>query len=158
MKFKKPSAPIAPPVYKPEPRQQVAQPKALAVSAKPPAVQAKKAVAPPVYRPQPVPRVLQTKKAITVPAAKPLPGPQPPPRSAAVAPARNHVVQQAPAPQKKIAPAPAVAPHAIQRHVSSASRTGIIQAKYKVDDYVTVFEEGGLSRWYGQVTKQLEGG
>ena len=159
MKFKKPSAPIAPPVYKPEPRHKVAQPKTPVVSAKPPAVQTKKAVAPPVYRPQPVPRVLQTKKAITAPAAKPAPGPQAQPRSAVAGPPKNHVARPAP-PQKKIAATPAPAPvhQAIQRHVSSGSRTGIIQAKYKVDDYVTVFEEGGLSRWYGQVTELLHGG
>ena len=159
MTFKKPSAPIAPPVYKPEPRHKAAQSRAPVVSAKPPAVQTKKIVAPPVYRPQPVPRVLQTKKSITAPAAKPVPGPQPQPRSAVAGPPKNHVVHQPP-PQKKIAPTPASAPvhQAIQRRVTSGSRTGIIQAKYKVDDYVTVFEEGGLSRWYGQVTEQLHGG
>ena len=159
MNFKKPSPPIAPPVYKPEPRHKVGQLKSAVVSVKPLAVQTKKVVAPPAYRPQPVPRVLQTKKAIHAPAAAPVPGPRPQPRSAVVGPARNQVVHQS-APQKKTPPAPATAPgqQAIQRQVTAGSRTGIIQAKYNVNDYVTVFEEGSLARWYGQVTKQLQGG
>jgi hypothetical protein len=54
-------------------------------------------------------------------------------------------------------PAPAPVQHAIQRRVIAGGRSGIIQAKYNVNDYVTVFEEGG-GRWYGQVTKQLSTG
>lgn len=57
--------PIAPPVYKPQPQQKVAQLKTASAPAKPAvtAPSVKYPVAPPVYRPQPVPKVLQKKSA-----------------------------------------------------------------------------------------------
>src|SRR5437868_4919897 len=55
--------PIAPPVYKPPPRQEVAQAKTVAPAKAGISVQSiKRPVAPAVYRPQPTPKVLQSKR------------------------------------------------------------------------------------------------
>src|SRR2546426_8364908 len=54
--------PVAPPVYKPQPRQRVAQAKTSVARTKA-AVSTqgvKRPIAPPVYRPQQIPKVLQT--------------------------------------------------------------------------------------------------
>jgi len=69
----KPKRPVAPPVYKPQQEEKVAQPKTIAAPPKagvadhnvrPPA-------APPVYRPQPLPKVLQRKASAALKPNKP---------------------------------------------------------------------------------------
>lgn len=148
-------APVAAPVYKPQPPPKVAQAKKIVAPPvyRPqpvkPGVQAKMAgppqagrhpAAPPVYRPQPVPRVLQAKKAIAAPVVKPALGPPQPrvPKAAALLRSSS--------------------PKAIQRKVSVARNSGIIQAKYPIGAYVTVLGERGQPSWYGVVKKHTGGG
>lgn len=67
--MKSPTKPVPPPVYRPQPTQQVLQRK---TSPKQTATPAKSGrTAPPVYRPQPVPKVLQRKTAATSTGARP---------------------------------------------------------------------------------------
>lgn len=69
--MKSPTKPVPPPVYRPQPTQQVLQRKSVPTQTAPPAKSGRGLIAPPVYRPQPVPKVLQRKTAATSSGARP---------------------------------------------------------------------------------------